>query len=314
MSSKYIIITGANSGIGKEAALLFAKAGYNVIMACRNIEKSKIIQEEITALSDNPNIYLLQADMSSLSSIMQFANEYKLRFPKLDILIHNAAYFSHGEKYRLSADGIEMCFATNVLGPLFMTTQLIDSLKASEAPQILNISSNIINHYFSPKKSLDLENLKGYKSSNFKYSVYKYYANSKLAFLMLSFKMAEEFKELGIKVNSLQVDGAKMSKNTLNKFTFGWRIIAMIQNLYFPKPDFWGKKYFELCTDDKFKDATGKYFNKKLEQLDLASPNATLNQIVSSKYYPYIANDSKLQDKVWDFSNHIITDFLHKKQ
>lgn len=129
LTKKIVIITGANSGIGKSAALKFATEGHTVIMACRNLEKAEIVQEKIIKVSKNKKVYLKEVDLSSFKSIYSFCDNYKEKFDKLDILIHNAAYFNHGERYKLSPDNIELTFATNVLGPFLMTKLLIGHLK-----------------------------------------------------------------------------------------------------------------------------------------------------------------------------------------
>ncbi|WP_261178467.1 SDR family NAD(P)-dependent oxidoreductase [Anaerobacillus sp. CMMVII] len=98
MGKRIVIITGANSGIGKAAAIKFAKEGYRVIMACRNIERSKNAQEEIIAVSNSGHVELMELDVSSFTSIRHFCSDFKNNYEKLDILIHNAAYFNHGEK------------------------------------------------------------------------------------------------------------------------------------------------------------------------------------------------------------------------
>jgi len=108
MDNKTVIITGANSGIGKAASHIFARNNYTVVMACRNVERSKQVQEEVISESGNQDVVLMQVDMSSFDSIHAFCEDYKRKFQKLDILIHNAAYFNHGEKYRLSSDHIEL--------------------------------------------------------------------------------------------------------------------------------------------------------------------------------------------------------------
>lgn len=72
MKNKNVIITGANSGIGKAAAKQFAKANYNLIMACRDMEFSRNVQKEIVEESGNKNIDLMQVDMSSFASIRTF--------------------------------------------------------------------------------------------------------------------------------------------------------------------------------------------------------------------------------------------------
>ncbi|MEX2602837.1 MAG: SDR family NAD(P)-dependent oxidoreductase [Gracilimonas sp.] len=309
-SNRFVIITGANSGIGKEAAIRFAMEGYSVIMGCRNLEKSKPVQDEIITISKNENIYLIEVDMASFSSIKIFCENVKTGFPKLDILIHNAAYFNHGEKYMLSEDNIEITFATNVAGPFLMTHLLLEHLQKSDDARILNASSNIIRHFFSPKSALDFENLRGVTSSKYKHSVYTNYRNSKMAFLMLTFRMAEEFKELGIKVNSLQINGAKMSKDTLKKFKPIWRLIASIQNLLFPAPSFMASHYFDITTSDKFKDVSGQQINHKLEAMEAGPENTSTKDAWGDKFYPNYASKKDVTDKVWNLCREWTGDFL----
>jgi len=137
MGEQIVVVTGANSGIGKETALKFANAGDTVIMACRNLEKSKKIQDEIITASKNDNVFLMQLDMSSFESIKSFADEFVSKFSKLDILINNAAYFNHGEDYRLSADTMEITFATNVAGPFLLIHLLQNQLNTSVEPNTI---------------------------------------------------------------------------------------------------------------------------------------------------------------------------------
>ena len=99
MQKRRVIITGANSGIGKAAALKFATMGHTVIMACRNLEISRKVHQEVIDLSKNNQTDLMKVDLSSFHSIRNFRNEYKEKYEKLDVLIHNAAYFNHGEIY-----------------------------------------------------------------------------------------------------------------------------------------------------------------------------------------------------------------------
>jgi NAD(P)-dependent dehydrogenase (short-subunit alcohol dehydrogenase family) len=314
MKQKNVIITGANSGIGKAAALIFAYAGYTVIMACRNLKKGKMVQQEIMAASKNKQVHLMKLDTSSHKSIHEFVNAYKCSFDKLDILINNAAYFNHGEGHRLSPEDIELTFATNVAGPFLLTELLVDELKKSDDPRVLNASSNIIKHFFSPKKTLDLSNITGPLPQGHKHSVYATYRNSKMALLMLSFKMAEHYKEFGISVNSLQINGARMSKETLQKFAPRWRFIARIQNLFFPPAEFMGNNYFELCTSDDFALVTGKLFNHKLKAMKKGPAKPKPSHVWGSKVYPAYAASNSIQDKVWDVCNELTSNYLNKDQ
>lgn len=300
-----VIITGANSGIGKAAAKRFAKEGYHVIMACRNLERSKLVQEQIINQTNNKNVDLLQLDISSFPSIREFCSKFKQTYDHLDILIHNAAYFNHGEKeYQTNSDNIEITFATNTFGPFLMTELLLDHLTKSKSPKILHACTTNIRHFFDPKRVLDTEVIR--KNTN-KSSVYKRYGDSKMALLMLTFKMAKEYKALNIKVNAVQIPAIKMSKETLQKVSPSWRLIARIQNLFIPEPDTMADTYFHICTSEETKDATGQYFNKRNEVMHVSHyPKGFKNeiqQLFNQKVYPRYATDPMIIDKIWKMCN-----------
>jgi NAD(P)-dependent dehydrogenase (short-subunit alcohol dehydrogenase family) len=266
MKDKIVIVTGANSGIGRSAAIRFAEEGYKVIMACRNLEKGKRVQQELIKLTKNNGVDLLKLDVSSFKSIEDFCSEFKKRYKKLDILIHNAGYFKHGERnYQLSADNIELSFATNAFGPFLMTQLLTDMLKESEDARVLNSCTTNVRHFFEPKRKIDFDNLQGEFMDSRSYNSYKMYGDSKMALLMLTFKMADKFKKDGIKVNAVQIPAIKMSKETIGKFKSVWRIAALIQNIYSSSPETMADTYFHICTSEEFKDITGKLINDKRE-------------------------------------------------
>ncbi len=304
MQEGVVIITGANSGIGKASAYRFAEEGYTVIMACRNIDRSRSVLQEIVERTNNAKVDLLQLDVSSLSSIQSFCEVFQSRYEKLDILIHNAAYFNHGAKYQVSVDGIELTFATNVVGPYYMTNLLLDHLKKSEDPRILHAGSNIVKHFFDPKRTIDFSNLQG-ENNDQKFTVYKMYCQSKMALLMLTFKQAEELKNAGIKVNALQINGAKMSKETLMKVTPGYRLVARIQNLFFRPTTYMADKYYEICTSERFRDVTGQLFNDELELMKPASETSKgilqdVKQLVGKDLYPAYARNETETNQVYE--------------
>jgi NAD(P)-dependent dehydrogenase (short-subunit alcohol dehydrogenase family) len=297
---RIVIITGANSGIGKSAAFRFAEEGDTVIMACRNLERSRPVLDSIKETTQNEAIHLMALDTSSFASVRTFYEQFQSKFPKLDILINNAAYFEHGAEYRLSPDGIELTFATNVAGPYLLTMLLIERLKKSNDPRVLNASSNIIKHFFSPKREIDFDQLTNYVNDR-KFSVYKAYCNSKMALLMLTFKMGQVLKGSGIKVNALQINGARMSKETLKKFKWNWQLIARMQNLFFPPPEYIAAKYFEICTSGRFREVTGKLFNDKSEIMQAAPDKAGIRYSFGNSHYPVYAERKDIQERIWSF-------------
>src|ERR1039458_2527449 len=140
MSGKMCIVTGTNSGIGKETALGLAQMGARVVMVCRNAKKGKAALEDIRRESGSSQVDLLIADMSSQASVRALAEQIQRKYPRLDVLVNNAG--GAAPAVALSADGIEMTLATNHLGPALLTLLLLDLLKASAPSRIVNVSSS----------------------------------------------------------------------------------------------------------------------------------------------------------------------------
>ncbi len=305
MNNKIVIVTGANSGIGKAATIKFAKEGHTVVMACRNLEKGEKVQQEIIALTKNTEVDLIELDVSSFRSIKFFCSVFKDKYQKLDILIHNAAYFNHGEKeYQLSPDNIELSFATNAVGPFLMTHLLLDSLKKSQDARVLNAGTTNIRHYFDPKRKIDFDNLQGECKDSRPYNVYKMYGDSKMALLMLTFKMADKFKKGNIKVNSVQIPVIKMSKETIKKMNSGWRIAAIIQNTFGAPPETMADTYYHICTSEEFKNVTGKLVNDKREIVQSSHYTSGLLQEIKQFFdkgvYPQYADNTDNAERVWE--------------
>lgn len=306
MNERIVVITGANSGIGKAATIKFAQEGYTVIMACRNMEKSIKVQKAINDVIKNNYVDLLELDISSFDSILRFCSIFKNKYEKLDVLIHNAAYFNHGERnYQLSRDNIELTFATNTVGPFMMTHMLLDMLNKSDDPRILNACTTNIRHYFDPKRKIDYDNLLGEFKDTRPYSAYKMYGDSKIALLMLTFKMAQSLNMDGIKVNAIQIPAIKMSKETIKKFKSVWRIGGMIQNIFGSPPETMADTYFYICTSKEFKDITGKLINHKREVVKSTYYNGEfiqdIKQLFDKGVYPKYADNTDNIERVWDF-------------
>ncbi|HEY2494046.1 MAG TPA: SDR family NAD(P)-dependent oxidoreductase [Paenibacillus sp.] len=309
MIDKIVIITGANSGIGKAATLKFATEGYRVIMACRNMKISKLVQKGITEVSNNTNVDLMELDVSSFDSIRIFCSDVKAKYPRVDILIHNAAYLNHGEKeYKLSPEHIELSFATNTFGPFLMTHLLADHLEKSQDSRVLSACTTNIKNFFDPKRNIDFDNLRGEFRNIRRYSAYKMYGDSKMALLILTFKMAEELKSRGIKVNALQINRVKLSKETINKLSSVWKVLAWTQNLTNPLPSGMADNYFNICTSDEFSNVTGQLINHKREVIKPSTSEkgiAQLRNIFGSGSYPKYASDSQNAEKIWILSTEI---------
>ena len=194
MSGKICIVTGANSGIGKETALGLAQMGARVVMVCRNAEKGEAALEEIRRESGSSQVDLLIADMSSQASVRALAEQIQREYPRLDVLVNNAGGAAPG--HTLSADGIEMTLATNHLGAALLTLLLLDLLKASAPSRIVNVSSTEAQ---SPSR-LDMNDLQFERR---KYSAVAAYRQSKLLMNAFTFELARRLAGTGVTANCL---------------------------------------------------------------------------------------------------------------
>lgn len=130
--TKTVIITGANSGLGFNAAKKIAAHGddFEIILACRNLEKTNKAKDEIIKETGNKNVLVMQLDTSSLQSVKDFANNYKKNYNKpIYALLCNAGISGMGlDKKQLSPDGFDIVFATNHLGHFLLTNLLLPSM------------------------------------------------------------------------------------------------------------------------------------------------------------------------------------------
>ncbi|HBG5343302.1 TPA: SDR family NAD(P)-dependent oxidoreductase [Clostridioides difficile] len=303
-----VIITGANSGIGKAATLKFASEGYRVIMACRNIKASEPICKEIIDKTKNMDIDLIELDISSKQSIYNFCEIYKKKYGVLDILIHNAGHFRHGEKnFQQSIDGIELTFATNLFGPVFMTDLLLDTLSKSKSPKILNVCSTNIKHFFDNRRKINFRILSGETVENKDYNSYQIYGDSKMALLMVTSMMAQKYKSYNINVNAIMVPATKMSKETIRKFKSYWKFLAFLQNFIIKDSETIGEIYFSICTSNAYADVTGKLINYQGQIVKIADNSLSFMKIVRSNefYPPYVDNKEEIE-KVCNICNEYI--------
>lgn len=130
LSAKNVVVTGANSGVGFEAARAFANKGAHVVFACRNREKAEKAVAAVLKQKPEASVEIIILDLADLASVHDFARQYSTRHQRLDILVNNAGLMAI--PYRETADGFEMQFGTNHLGHFALTGLLLDRLLAAE--------------------------------------------------------------------------------------------------------------------------------------------------------------------------------------
>lgn len=273
MKGKVCLVTGSNSGIGKETALRLARLGAHVIMVCRNEAKGKEARDEIISLTKNNSIDLLIADLSSQKDIRRLAEEVKAKYNRLDILINNAGLMLTERSE--TEDGIETTFAVNHLAYFLLTNLLLNLIKSSTPARIINVSSDL--HYNGNINFSDLEMKQ-------KYNGLAAYNNSKLANVVFTNELAERLKGTGVTVNSLHpgviatnLGVAKNSGLLITLFKFA--------KMFMKSPEKGAETSLYLATSPEVENVTGKYFDNSKEKI--ASPKAL---------------DKNTQTKLWEIS------------
>ena len=140
MTGKTVLITGCNTGIGKETAKDLSKRGAKVVMACRNLELAEKAAQEVKSVGGQGQVSVMKLDLASLDSIRAFAKEYNETEDRLDVLINNAGVMWLPEKTHTS-DGFETTIGVNHLGHFLLTNLLLEKLRASKPSRIVNVSS-----------------------------------------------------------------------------------------------------------------------------------------------------------------------------
>ncbi|MFW9768607.1 MAG: SDR family oxidoreductase [Candidatus Thorarchaeota archaeon] len=190
MKDKVVIVTGSNSGIGRETALALADMGAVVIAVVRNQELGEQACEAIIAETGNQSVDMMLCDLSSMSIIRNFAKEFKSKYDRLDVLINNAgAVFS---KRQVTSEGFERTLAVNYLAPFLLTQELLPLLKASATSRVINLSSGLANR--AELNLDDLQSESGYKSR-------KVYGSAKLMIEMFTYNLARRLENTGVSVN-----------------------------------------------------------------------------------------------------------------
>ncbi|KAG7336116.1 hypothetical protein KOW79_000809 [Hemibagrus wyckioides] len=187
LDGKTVLITGANTGIGKETAIDLAKRGMRVIIACRDMEKADAALKEIVEVSGNQNVVCKKLDLADSNSIREFAQNINSEEKQLNILINNAGVMAC--PYAQTADGFEMQIGVNHMGHFLLTFLLTDLLKRSAPARIVTVSS--MAHKWGTINLDDLNSEKSYDKS-------KAYSQSKLANVLFTRYLAKKLQGTGV--------------------------------------------------------------------------------------------------------------------
>jgi dehydrogenase/reductase SDR family protein 12 len=193
MDGQVVLVTGATSGLGLAAAEGFARLGASVRLLARSEERGERASKTVVQRSGNSDVQVERCDISNLQAVRQFAERFSSEARRLDVLVNNAGVMTG--KRTLSVDGIELTFATNVLGPFLLTNLLIPLMEKSAPARIVNVSSGGM--YTQRIHVEDLQTAEG------EFDGPTVYARTKRAQVILTEMWAQRLQGTGVVVHAM---------------------------------------------------------------------------------------------------------------
>ncbi|XP_011196517.2 retinol dehydrogenase 13 isoform X1 [Zeugodacus cucurbitae] len=251
--NKVVIVTGANTGIGKETVRELANRGATIYMACRDMQKCEEARDELVLESSNKHIYCRHCDLASMDSVRKFVDGFKKEQERLDILINNAGVMRCPRSS--TKDGFEMQLGVNHMGHFLLTNLLLDLLKKSVPSRIVTVSS--LAHTRGEINTGDLNSDKAYNPG-------RAYNQSKLANILFTRELAKRLEGTGVSANALH-PGVVDTELFRHMGFFN----SFFANLFF-KPLFWpfiksakngAQTTLYVALDPELANVSGKYFS-----------------------------------------------------
>lgn len=292
-------MTGASSGLGFETARYLCEGGNDVILACRDEEKTNRAIAKIKQQNPNALATYMHLDLANLESVRKFVDEFHATGKQLNVLINNAgvALNFKDTKRQYTKDNFELTMGTNHLGPFLLTNLLLDDLKKTSSgggdARIVVVTSS----FHDPKACKKTRNLQPVDFENFflftdgSFNGIQAYKNSKAANIMFVSELAKRLGDSGVKVNAVcpgVVPGTDLLRNAsgAQKLFARYILHGVLRFAKLTRSIPQGAASIcALATDDKFKEVTGKYFKESVE----STPSEE-------------ASNVELQSKLWDLS------------
>lgn len=256
---KTVVITGANTGIGKATAQELAKRGGRIILGCRNMEKCEAAAREIRGKTLNPHVYARQLDLASLESIRHFAQLINQEEQRVDVLINNAGVMRCPAGK--TEDGFDMQFGVNHLGHFLLTNLLLRKLQDSAPSRVINVTS--LAHVVG---QMDFEDLNWDRKT---FDTKQAYCQSKLANVLFTRELAARLQGTGVTVNCVHpgVASTELGRHTgLHQSTFSSTILSPLFSLLVKGPELGAQPSVYLAVAPELEGVTGRYYDVLTEK------------------------------------------------
>jgi NAD(P)-dependent dehydrogenase (short-subunit alcohol dehydrogenase family) len=281
LSGKVVVVTGGNSGIGKQAALELAGMGANVVIAARNPQKAGAAVKEIQAATGaGSRVETIPIDLASFASVRAFADAFTASHERLDVLLNNAGLVLR--KREVTEDGHEMQFQVNHLSHFLLTHLLRDYLTKSEPSRVVNVASHA---HKSARKGLDFDDLEW---SSRRYKGFAVYSCTKLMNILFTRELARRWRDTGVTANC--VHPGFVASNFAKEGDLGWwgNIGMPLTRPFSISVEKGTRTSVYVASSPDVADISGEYFNKCRAE----APNAP-------------ARDDDAAARLWDVSAQI---------
>ncbi len=250
------VVSGTTHGIGRVTCFELAKAGYAVVMLCRDTRAADQVRTEIRSQVAGAEIGIVSCDLSSQASVRQCAETVRRDYGSISRLINNAGMAS--VRHQMSTDGFELTFATNHLGPFLLTRLLTDRMQ--EGGRIITVASRV--HY---RGKLDLATVQDPRA---RYGSIAAYARSKLANVMFSFALARRLAGTSVTANCLHP--GVVATNLLPRWV---RVIKPLISRIMFDPERGAQTSLYLALSPALDGVNGRYFDEH-QRIQTAAPAA----------------------------------------
>jgi len=249
MRGKVVVITGATSGIGLVAAEKLAAKGARIVMVARSRPRAEAALERVGAAGPGLSHTVHYADLSSIAEMKRVAAEIAAAEPRVDVLINNAgALFSTRQ---VTADGLEMTFATNHMSYFVVTLGLEERLRETPGARVVNTSSDA--HKGARLNFDDLQSAQRYRG-------FPNYGRSKLCNILFTRELARRWRDTGITVNCLHPGFVATRFGDQSGGAFQ-RVIGFAK-LFAISEEKGAETIIYLASSDEVAKTTGAYFYK----------------------------------------------------
>ena len=274
MNGMVCIVTGSNTGIGKETARGLAQRGARVVLACRDLGKAEAARHDIAASTGRDDLEVMALDLGSHASIRAFAAHFTARHDRLDVLVNNAGLWPTTRG--TTADGLETTFGVNHVGTWLLTQELLPLLRRSAPARIVVLSSKL--HYRGKIEWDDLQ------FERRKYGATTAYNQSKLANVLFTKALARRLAGTGITVNAVHpgVVATELSRGYPP-------LLVKIFHMFLKTPEQGARCSLHVATAPELATVSGEYFENSRSR-----PAATASR------------DEAAQERLWTLTEQLV--------